>query len=458
MGQSDYIVAIELGSSKIAGIVGKRNSDGSIQVLSYASERSSSCIKKGVIFNIDKTAQCLTNIINRLESFLETGNTISKVYVGLSGKSLRTETNLISRNFGEETKVTQSLLDSISDENMQTKYQDMDILDFVPQEYKLENNFVDEPVGILTTTIEGRFLNVIARSYVKRNIKACFDLAKIEIADFLISPFCLADMVLSDTDKRSGCVLVDFGYDTTTVSIYKNNILRNLTVLPIGGNNITKDIAALLKIEDFEAEKLKIEYGRAVNNSLDDKDYPNEKIKMENSSREIERYFLDDIIIARAEEIVANVWNVIQNSGYDNQLFSGIVITGGASKLNGMADLVEKTCRKMNVRRVKNLWNLLPSGYSRQLEVENENDTLLSILCCGRESCCSHKDDDSVLKTGGVLFEQEDGNKKQEEKNKKEEEKEKEKEEPVVNTKPKRNGKEKKNSIFGSFVEKLFNE
>ena len=122
MGQLDYIAVIEIGSEKLRGVVGKKNSDESIQILSYAFENSSSFIKKGVVFNIDKTAQALTNIINKLEGALESGIIISKVYVGYGGKSLRTEKNSVLRNFGEDIKISQEIIESIIEENKTTQY------------------------------------------------------------------------------------------------------------------------------------------------------------------------------------------------------------------------------------------------------------------------------------------------------------------------------------------------
>lgn len=403
MGQLDYIAVIEIGSEKLRGVVGKKNSDESIQILSYAFENSSSFIKKGVVFNIDKTAQALTNIINNLEGSLDKGVTISKVYVGYGGKSLRTEKNSVLRNFGEDIKISQEVIESIIDENKTTRYINKEILSVIPQNYKVGTNLVIEPVGISAKIIEGHFLNLIANSTIRERIQECFSMANIEIEEMIVSPLALADFVLTETDKRAGCVLVDFGYDTTTVSIYKNKILRNLTVLPIGGNNITQDLSNVLKIEMSDAEKLKVLYGSAFNNPSKDKDYMEEKISLPELGKEIDRPLFDDIVVARTEEIVENVINIIKNSGYDSQLFSGIVITGGASRLRGLPDLLEERCKDMKVKVVKNNWNLLHSIYNVYLERPNENDTLLSLLCSGTSSCCFQQADSTVI-VDGKLF------------------------------------------------------
>lgn len=460
MGQLDYIAVIEIGSEKLRGIVGKKNSDESIQVLSYAFENSSTFIKKGVVFNIDKTAQALTNIINKLEGNLDKGITISKVYVGFGGKSLRTEKNSVMRNFGEDIKISQEIIESIIEESRQTRYMNKEILVTIPQNYKLGTNLVSEPVGISTKQIEGHFLNLIADTVIRERIMECFSIANIEIAEMVVSPLALADHVLSDTDKRAGCVLVDFGYDTTVVSIYKNKILRNLTVLPIGGNNITQDIASVLKIEAADAEQLKIVYGSAFNNPSKDKDYMDEKISINGLDRDIERPLFDDIVVARTEEIIENVINIIKKSGYDSQLFSGIIITGGGSQLRGIADLLEDRCKDMKVKVVKNNWNLIPSPYNAPLEKPNENDSLLSLFCSGTVSCCSQQADQTVI-VDGKLFTDAD--------NEPEEKAEEIKEEVEKVSKPKKEKvsedkkeepktKDQKNNKFISFLGRLFGE
>ncbi len=459
MGQLDYIAVIEIGSEKLRGVVGKKNSDESIQILSYAFENSSSFIKKGVVFNIDKTAQALTNIINKLEGALESGIIISKVYVGYGGKSLRTEKNSVLRNFGEDIKISQDIIESIIEENKTTQYLNKEILSVIPQNYKVGTNLVMEPVGISAKLIEGHFLNLIANTVIRERIAECFSIANIEIEDMLISPLALADFVLTDTDKRAGCVLVDFGYDTTTVSIYKNKILRNLTVIPIGGNNITLDLANVLKLELADAERLKVLYGCAFNNPSKDKDYMEEKISFPELGKEIDRPLFDDIVVARVEEIVENVVNVIKSSGYDSQLFSGVVITGGASKLRGLPDLIEERCKDMKVKVVKNNWNLLHSAFNAPLEKPNENDTLLSLLCSGTVPCCSQQQDSTVIVDGKLFGDQEEKDNTEPEKTP-EKSVEKQPEEPVQNhdTGEKKKNKGGKSGSFASFLGRLFGE
>ena len=381
MATTEFIAAIELSSSKISGIAGKKNSDGSIQVLAYAREDASSFIHKGVIYNIDKTAQALTSIINKLESQLN--NSIAKVYVGIGGQSLRTVKNAVSRVLEEEGIISQELVDAISDENLEVPLMDMSVLDVAPQEYKIDNNLQADPVGVAGKRITGNFLNIVARASLKKNLEHSFEQAKVEIADLLIAPIALANAVLTESEMRSGCALVDFGADTTTVSVYKNNILRFLSVLPLGGNNITRDITAL-QMEEAEAEQLKLKYGDML---YEEEETETPAVCTLEDGRSIELNVLNDIIDARAEEILANVWNQLQLSGYEDKLFSGVVFTGGGANLKNIEEAFRKQSKIEKVKTMRFVHDTV-HGFSDVLAKDGMQNTLLGLLAAGNENCC----------------------------------------------------------------------
>ena len=382
MATTEFIAAIELGSSKVTGIAGRKNSDGSMQVLAYAKEDSSSFIRKGIIYNLDKTAQSLTSIINKLEGDLK--NSIAKVYVGIGGQSLRTVRNVVSRDLNEETIISQELVDAICDENLEIPFVDMDILDVAPQEYKIGNNLQADPVGVAGSHIEGRFLNIVARASIKKNLERCFEQAKIEIADLLISPLVTANAVLSESERRSGCALIDFGADTTTISVYKNNILRFLTVLPLGGNSITRDITSM-QMEEEEAERLKITFGNVMYEEEESEEAAT--CQLEDGSRTVELQALNNIIEARAEEIITNVWNQIQLSGYDDKLLSGIIITGGAANLKNLDTMLRKRSKIEKIRTARSIRNTIQTD-SDLIKKDGTQNTLFGLLFEGKENCC----------------------------------------------------------------------
>lgn len=239
----DFIVAIELGSSKMTGIAGKKNLDGSTQVLAVVKEDSSSFIRKGYVNNIDKTAKSLNSIVKKLETQLKTS--IKCVYVGVGGQSIRSVHNVITKDLPADTIVTESMVNDLLDSNRNMEYPDLETIDVAVQEYKVDTQNQLDPVGIPCSHIEGNFLNILQRKTLNNNLNLCFKTAKINVAELVLAPLALADAVLTEAEKRSGCVLVDLGADTTTVSVYWQNVLRHLAVIPLGGNNVTKDIASL---------------------------------------------------------------------------------------------------------------------------------------------------------------------------------------------------------------------
>ena len=398
MAATEFIVAIELGSSKISGIAGRKLPDGSIQILATASENASDCIRKGVIYNLDKTTQSLTSIIKKLESTLKAS--IGKVYIGMGGQSLRTIRNTEVRHMDEEIKISQELIDSLKDSNRAVPIVGYQILGVAPQEYKVGNDLIVEPVGVQTDHIEARFLNIIARKNVKENITKCCDLVPIEIAEDaedLIAPLALAEAVLTSSEKRSGCALIDFGADTTTVSVYKNNILRHLAVIPLGGNNITRDICSQ-QIEEEDAEALKVRFAQAYTEPTENDD-ENKTYRLDNGCS-INAILLEDIVEARLNEILDNVANQIVLSGYENKLLAGAIITGGGINLKNMEEAFIKRTKIEKLRIAKDTHISLKG---MEVKKDGSNNTLIALLAAGKENCClampEHPKPEPVKKT-----------------------------------------------------------
>lgn len=383
MATTDFIVAIELGSSKITGIAGKKLPDGSLQILATANEKSADYIRKGVIYNLDKTTQSLTSIIKKLETTLKAS--IGKVYVGIAGQSLRTIRNTEVRHLDEEIKISQELIDSLMDSNRTMPIVGYQILGVAPQEYKVGLDMTIDPVGVQTDHIEARFLNIIARSSIKQNINQCFEQATIGIADDsedIIAPLALADAVLTPNEKRSGCVLVDMGADTTTVQIYKNNLLRHLAVIPLGGNNITKDICSQ-QIEEEDAESLKLRFAKAHIEPSEEDD-ENKVYQLDNRCS-IKVQLFEDIVEARQNEILDNILNQVVLSGYENKLLAGAILTGGAANMPLMDVAFTKRTKIEKVRIAKETQYTLKGV---EISKDGRNNTLIALLANGKENCC----------------------------------------------------------------------
>ena len=381
---AEFIVAIELGSSKITGIVGKKNIDGSISVLTIVSEDSTACIRKGVVYNIDKTVQTLTNIVKKLETALKAK--IAHVYVGVGGQSIRSVRNTIIKELQPGTIVTQTMVNELMDANRSMQYPEQEILDAATQEYKLDNQFQIDPVGIQCSRLDGNFLNILWRKNFYRNLNKCFDNAGIAIAEMYLSPLALADAVLTDAERRSGVALVDMGADTTTVCVYYKNILRHLVVIPIGSNNITKDIASL-QMEESQAEQMKRQYASAFTET---NDIDNESTYAIDADRSVDMQTFTNIVEARISEIIANVWYQIPNEYYD-KLLGGFVLTGGGSNLHNIERAFRNHTHIGKIRIAKFVTQTIHANQPLITAKDGTMCTVLGLLAKGDMNCAGEE-------------------------------------------------------------------
>lgn len=381
----DFIVAIELASSKIKGVAGQKK-DGTMQILAYAEDDTAGCIKRGAVYNIEKTYQSVNNIIHKLESVLNTK--ISRAYVGIGGQSMRSYKSIIKRNLLTQSFISNELIDAISQESQEIPYSDYEVMDNYPQEFIIDSNSIsDTPVGVMGTNVEGEFLNIIAKTKLRTNVETVFANANMEIAEQLISPLQLANNVLTDAEKRSGCALVDLGADTTTLVVYKNNIVRYLVTIPLGSNNINKDLATL-PIDEAETEEVKLKYGDACQ---DTERVEDAEIQTYTTSdgRTFDVTLIKNVIEARMGEIIANVNNQIINSDYSGKLLAGLVITGGGSNMKNIVDAFTKST-KIDKVRIANKVNqsIIKTEDAGAIVLDKaENTSILSLLLGGTEPC-----------------------------------------------------------------------
>lgn len=381
MATKEFIVAIELGSSKVTGIAGQKNLDGSINVLAVVKEESSSFIRKGVAYNIDKTALCISNIVKKLTTQLKTE--ITKVYVGVGGQSIRSVKNVITKDLPANTKVTEDMVVDLMEANRAMEYPDQEKQSYVIQEYKVDSQYQIDPVGIQCSHLEGNFLNILQRYTFYKNLNRCLENAGINVADMFISPIALADSILTETEKRSGCALVDIGADTTTVCVYNKNILRHLAVIPLGSRNITKDIASL-QIEESEAEKMKLKYASAYTDNADIDN--NLKLPIDQERSVDSRKFIE-IVEGRLEEIIENVWNQIPSDYYEKLLLGGIILTGGGSNMKNIEKAFYNYTHLDKIRVAKFV-NYTVKSTNPDINAKNGMmNTILGLLIKGDQNC-----------------------------------------------------------------------
>lgn len=390
----DFIVAIELGSSKMTGIAGRKNPDGSISILAVAKEDSASYIRKGVAYNIERTAQGLSNIVSKLKNTLKTE--IEQVYVGIGGQSIHSVKNSIVKELPLDCIVSQDMVNELMDTNRSMEYKDCEILDAITQEYNVDGHYEDDPVGIQARHLEGNFLNVLWRRSFYRNLNKSLDNSGIKVAEMYLAPLTMADCVLTDAEKRAGCVLVDLGADTTTVSVYYRNKLRHIAVLPLGGSNVTKDLESL-QIDEINAEAMKLKHASALTN---EKDIDADATLPIGDGRTIRSCMFIQVVEARMLEIVENVKYLVPHE-FADKLLGGIVLTGGGSNMKNIEKLFHEVFDVEKVRIAKSTTlNINKKDSDVNLSEDGTTNTILGLLAKGDMNCAGRA-------ISGSLFDEE---------------------------------------------------
>lgn len=387
----DLIVAIELGSSKMTGIAGRKNPDGSISILAVAKEDSTQYIRKGVAYNIERTAQGLSNIVNKLKNTLKTE--IAQVYVGIGGQSIHSVKNPVIKELPQDTIVSQEMVNELMDTNRSMVYPDYEILDAITEEYKVGALFQDDPIGIQAEHLEGNFLNVLWRRSFYRNINKSLDNAGIKVAEMYLAPLAMADSVLTEAEKRAGCVLVDLGAETTTVSVYYRDKLRHIAVLPLGGSNVTKDLESL-QIDEINAEAMKLKHASALTN---EKDIDAEATLPIGDGRTILSRKFIQVVEARMLEIVENVKYLVPHE-FADKLLGGIVLTGGGSNMKNVEKLFHEVFGAEKVRIAKSTTlNINKKDSDVILSEDGTTNTILGLLAKGDMNCAGRAISDTLF-------------------------------------------------------------
>lgn len=370
MATNNYIVAIEVGSSKISGAVGLQTYSG-IKILAYANESVNNFVSKGVVRNVDETGNSINSLINRLESSLDNVS-IDKAYVAFGGLSMHTRKSSAVREFSEYTKITHDIIDQMSIENenlfnIPDGYQRVQV---IPLECRLNGDSSISPIGIPTRRIECNYQNILLREQYMKQLQESFAMANIKIVDSFNAIILDAGVLLSDEERSGGAVLVNIGADTTTVAIYTNKLLRRLVVIPLGSSNVTRDLCAE-QIPYKEADQMKIFKGY---HSTDD----------DNSA--IPTELVDQIISARMSEILLNVKHQIEESGYK---VGNIVFTGGGSKLKNIENIIEECLPNFKIKMASEESYSYICDDKLSLATGAITPTLYALLCKGKENCCA---------------------------------------------------------------------
>lgn len=334
MDNSRHIVALEIGSSKIKGLVASVGELGDIQIIDIEETRVNDCVRYGKIQNVQEVSSFVNNIIRKLENHPRISpRKITDVFVSLGGRSLATVTTQAQATFPGAVEITEETINRLKRDASFGLVTDKVNLDMVPNAFYVDNKEVKKIVGTIGSNVRAVFSAIVISPVNRRNLDLIkFDGHSLE-RHYVVRPTALADLLLSATERQIGCVLVDFGAETTTLAIYKDDTLQKIITLPIGSRNITRDLMSGLSMTEESAEMAKAR-NRFV--SADTQ-----------TSTDIE---INNYISARAGEIVANILHQIEAAGFKpQQLAGGIILTGGGSRLHNFDKIIEAQS-KMPVR------------------------------------------------------------------------------------------------------------
>ncbi|PRY12731.1 cell division protein FtsA [Pontibacter ummariensis] len=341
MQNDKIVVGLDIGTTKVCALVGRKNEFGKLEILGMGKATSEGVVR-GIVSNIDKTVEAIRRAIRQAEE--QSGINIGVVNVGIAGQHIKS----LQHNGSITRQVTDHEI-RLEDVNRLTN--DMyrlvtppgsEIIHVMPQEYKVdyEEGIVD-PVGMSGVRLEGNFHIITAQSNAINNINKCVSRAGLEVDQLILEPLASSMSVLSEEEKEAGVALVDIGGGTTDLAIFKDNIIRHTAVLPFGGNIITSDIKQGCMVMQNQAEQLKVKFGKAIADEASENEIVSIPGLRDRTPKEISIKNLAYIIEARMEEIVELVYAEIVRSGYANSLAAGIVVTGGGAQLQNLVQLTE---------------------------------------------------------------------------------------------------------------------
>ena len=347
--QENIVAAIDIGTTKVVAITGKKKENGRIEILGI-SKTPSTGIKRGVVQNIDETVHAIRKTVEDVES--ASGARISDVFVGIAGQHIKTIRNrgYINRDSYED-EITRRDIDDLIREMYNISIDvGEEIIHVLPQNFIVDNETgIKNPVGMLGRRVEANFHIVIGQITSARNIGKCITKAGLSLNELILEPLASSSAVLTADEKEAGVALVDIGGGTTDVAVYYDDIIRHTAVIPFGGDVVTKDIKEGSSILQRQAELLKIQYGSALGDLARDDEVVSIPGISGREPKEISLKSLAYIIQSRMEEILNAVLYEIENSGYYERLSAGIVITGGGALLKDLPQLV-KFVTGMDVR------------------------------------------------------------------------------------------------------------
>ena len=358
MEKNQYIVALEIGSSKIVGAIAEKSSAGYLSVRYLQEEKHINSVRYGIVQNVENIKSGINHVLKTLEGMVD--GRITQVYLGVSGRSLHSIVSEVNRSVGSTESITKELIDRIINEATSTPLRNYDTVDVVPRAYYVDKVETTNPVGQFGSSIKIKVNLIVAKPALKLNLNRLMTFG-VPAKDYIVTPLAVAEQILSESDRELGCMLVDMGAETTTVSIYKNKALIFLNTLPLGGRNLTRDVMNGLNVLEETAENVK----KNINNPLDPSNVSDVVIEGI-PAREAANY-----ISARTGEIIANINQQLADAGVSSNDIQSIILIGGGAHLGGLQQKMEETI-KIKVRLGQNPLsiNILNSSINRMEYIE----------------------------------------------------------------------------------------
>ena len=339
--QKELIVALDIGTTKVCAIAGRRNEHGKLEVLGIGKVASTGVIR-GVVTNIEKTVKAIADAIAQAERQASTKFRV--VHVGIAGQHIKSlhHRGLLTREDVNTEIENGDISKLVSDMHRLVLPPGDKIIHAIPQDYTVDGEpGILDPIGMSGIRLEANFHIITGQISASNNLRKCIEKAGCTVADITLEPIASSHSVLSEEEKEAGVALVDIGGGTTDISVFYDGILRHTAIVPFGGDVVTKDIKEGCTVMKNQAEKLKVKFGSA----LADEVYDNRVIAIPGlkgrDPKEISEKNLALIIQARVEEILDYVMHQIQLSGYEHKLIAGIVLTGGGALLKNIDKLTE---------------------------------------------------------------------------------------------------------------------
>ena len=336
----NLVVALDIGTSKVACLVAELGPDGALEILGMGSHESKG-LKKGVVVNIEATVAAIQRALEEAELMADCK--IASAYVGIAGSHIRSfnSTGMVAVKDREVGAMdVDRALETARAVNIPT---DQQILHVLRQEFIIDGQEdVREPIGMSGVRLEVKVHIVTGAVSAAQNIIKCVRRCGIEVKDLILQPLASSRAVLSEDEKDLGVCLLDIGGGTTDIAVFTHGAIRHTAVVPIAGDQITNDIAMALRTPTADAEAIKVRHGVALRQLAD----PNQMLEVpgigERGARSLSRQTLSEVIEPRVEELYSLVQQVLRESGFEELLSSGVVLTGGSAVMRGMVELGEE--------------------------------------------------------------------------------------------------------------------